>query len=347
MSYLNKVVLGLLGLMAGLLLLFTFERPPVDSVQRGFRGLAMEQNYNPRMLPATLAANAVPQGLPQVPPVGPRAGQIYRNVQVLGDLSVGEFTRLMAAMTTWIAPEEGCQYCHVGNEMADEGKYTKQVSRRMLQMVRHINEQWTSHVAETGVTCYTCHRGRGVPANVWATNGDDLEVAPRSGLVLRTGQNIAAIGDTSLPTDPFTRFLLNDDPIRVIGTSHIRPGGSPSLKEAEWTYALMIHMSTSLGVNCTFCHNSRSFANWEQSPPQRTTAWYGIRMVRDINANYIQPLQPNFPASRLGPFGDPLKTNCTTCHQGAYKPLLGAPMAANYPELRRANLTAPITVAPR
>jgi photosynthetic reaction center cytochrome c subunit len=27
------------------------------------------------------------------------------------------------------------------------------------------------------------------------------------------------------------------------------------------------------------------------------------------------------------------KANCTTCHQGAYKPLYGASMLADYPEL--------------
>jgi photosynthetic reaction center cytochrome c subunit len=56
-------------------------------------------------------------------------------------------------------------------------------------------------------------------------------------------------------------------------------------------------------------------------------------MVRDLNVNYIEPLQPVFPANRLGEMGDPLKANCGTCHQGAYKPLYGAQMLKDYPEL--------------
>jgi photosynthetic reaction center cytochrome c subunit len=40
-----------------------------------------------------------------------------------------------------------------------------------------------------------------------------------------------------------------------------------------------------------------------------------------------------FPASRKGELGDVAKTNCGTCHQGAYKPLFGAPMLKDYPEL--------------
>jgi photosynthetic reaction center cytochrome c subunit len=47
----------------------------------------------------------------------------------------------------------------------------------------------------------------------------------------------------------------------------------------------------------------------------------------------MTPLTDKFPASRLGPQGDVAKVNCSTCHQGAFKPLYGAPMAKNHPEL--------------
>ena len=95
----------------------------------------------------------------------------------------------------------------------------------------------------------------------------------------------------------------------------------------------MMHMSQGLGVNCTYCHNSRSFSAWDQSTPQRTTAWYGIRMVRDLNNAYLDPLLPTYPHNRLGPLGDAPKANCATCHQGASKPLLGVSMLKDYPEL--------------
>ena len=35
------------------------------------------------------------------------AGDIYENVQVLGDLTDDNFNRLMLAMTQWVSPEEG------------------------------------------------------------------------------------------------------------------------------------------------------------------------------------------------------------------------------------------------
>ena len=63
-------------------------------------------------------------------------------------------------------------------------------------------------------------------------------------------------------------------------------------------------------------------------------------MVRDLNANYLEPLRKAYPAASPGPEGDAPKVNCTTCHQGAYKPLYGANMLKDYPELG-----APVKVA--
>ena len=38
-----------------------------------------------------------------------------------------------------------------------------------------------------------------------------------------------------------------------------------------------------------------------------------------------------YPANRLGPMGDAPKAQCSTCHNGVYKPLFGAQMAKDYP----------------
>ena len=116
----------------------------------------------------------------------------------------------------------------------------------------------------------------------------------------------------------------------------------------------MMHISSALGVNCTYCHNTQSFRAWNLSRAQRATAYYGIRMVRDVNENYISSLQAVFPANRKGPHGDPYKVNCTTCHQGLSKPLGGVSMLAQAPVLRGARrprrpkaAPAPAAVPPR
>ena len=105
-------------------------------------------------------------------------------------------------------------------------------------------------------------------------------------------------------------------------------------QQAEWTYGLMMHLSKGLGVNCTYCHNSRNFGSWETSPPTRVIAWHGIQMSRYLNVDYLEPLGPVYPDHRLGPTGDAPKLNCATCHNGVAKPLYGAPMAASFPSLQ-------------
>ena len=321
---------SLIGLMS---LLVGCERFPMDSVQHGYRGTGMVQVYNPRILEKQDALNTAPAALPAAPTDGPKAKTLYKNVQVLGDLSGGEFIRLMTAMTAWVSPQESCIYCHNPANFAEDSKYTKIVARKMIQMTRQINSEYKNHVAETGVTCYTCHRGNPVPAQVWFTLPDQNKGADFIGDL--AGQNTPGklVNLSSLPTDPLTPYLLEDKPIRVNGTTALPTGNRQSIKQAEWTYGLMTHMSNSLGVNCTYCHNSRSFSSWENSPPQRVTAYYGIRMARDLNNAYMLPLTETFPDNRKGAKGDVAKISCATCHQGAYKPLYGYSMLKSHPEL--------------
>ncbi len=324
---------ALLATTLAALLLAGCSRPPVDSVQRGYRGTGMVEIINPRTREELVQANMPPEALPAAPDVGPRASEVYENVQILGDLRVTEFVRLMTAMTSWVAPEQGCNYCHEGDNYASDEPYTKQVARLMISMTQSTNQDWQSHVGQTGVTCYTCHRGQPVPAKVWATDPGQ----PHARGIASARQNIASetVASTSLPYDPLTPFLLQDSDIRVVSDSALPMGSRKSIKQTEWTYGLMIHMSDSLGVNCTYCHNSRSFVDWEQSSPARATAWHAIRNVREMNNDYIGAATQYLPENRLGPLGDPLKVSCDTCHRGAYKPMFGARMLKDYPSLSR------------
>jgi photosynthetic reaction center cytochrome c subunit len=313
------------------------ERPPVDVVQHGYRGTGMDLVYNPRIEGPLAAANqAIPAVSPPAEPGGVPATAVYKNIQVLTDLNVAQLTRVMLAITAWVAPPgESCNYCHSGADLASDDNYRKVVSRQMLRMVRHLNSDWQSHVAGTGVTCYTCHRGNDVPQFVWYKDPGPLGASDMMGN--RDGHNAptSQIGYTALPSDPFEQFLANHPAnVRVVATAALPDGNaSSSIKTTEQTYALMMHISQALGVNCTYCHNTRSFTSWDSSSPQRAAAWYGIRMVRDVNENYLEPLTSTFPANRKGPLADVAKVNCQTCHQGVFKPLYGVSMLKDYPEL--------------
>ncbi|MEK0416695.1 MAG: Photosynthetic reaction center cytochrome c subunit precursor [Pseudomonadota bacterium] len=334
----------LIAIMAAMAVLSGCERPPMDAVQHGYRGTGMAQIYNPRTTELVAAKQEVPVAIPSPGSEGPRASQVFKNVQVLGDISAGEFTRLMVSITAWVAPDQGCVYCHNPANFAEDTVYTKVVARRMLQMTRDINSQWTQHVAQTGVTCYTCHRGQPIPSAVWFKKKD----APYGANFMgdKAGQNTPdpTVNLSSLPYDPFTPFLLGNESIRVNATTALPTGNRQSIKQAEWTYGLMVHLSQALGVNCTYCHNTRSFQSWEGNPPQRVKAWHGIRMARSLNNDYMEPLTATFPDHRKGDLGDVAKINCETCHQGAYKPLYGASMLKDFPELKEVR-PAPTQVA--
>ena len=326
----------LLGACAcGLVLLSGCER--TESVQWGFRGNSMVQLYKTGRIYDAVQLNQIPPPEPTDPydPEIPMATEVNENVQVLTDLNALEFARLMQAISTWVAPVEGCEYCHNTENLASDEKYTKVVSRSMLQMTRDINTNWKSHVANTGVTCWTCHRGQNVPSDIWFTAPEPK--TPSAGISgNKAGQNTGGVkinGNSSLPFDPLTPFLEADNQIGVQGMTVLPSGNRSSIKQAEWTYSLMMYMSNSLGVNCTYCHQTRAMGRWEESTPQRVTAWHGIRMVRDINNTHLVPLQPLYPAERLGPTGDAPKTACATCHKGAFKPLFGVSMLGDYPSL--------------
>lgn len=323
---------------------------PKQTQQTGYRGTGIVQITDPGNVVSPGEVPPPPYELPA--PGGQTAGEVYQNVKVLANVSQEEFDYTMAAITQWIVPanlpaeEAGCNYCHNAENLADDSKYTKVVARRMIQMTQNINQNYTDHVKQTGVTCYTCHRGAAVPQYVWT------DPRPSDGRLMgnKRGQNTPsnAVAFASLPLDTYAKYMRgNSGPARVISrTIHPTTANRQGVKEAEGNYAIMMHLSQSLGVNCTYCHNSRSFARWEQSSPQRALAWYGLQMVKNTNEEYIHPLANVFPANRLGPQGDPYKTNCATCHQMQRKPLGGAQMAKDYPALRTVSAAAATAAVP-
>lgn len=341
----NIAVLGIgVGFLAFLAMMVL--KPALVVEQTGYRGIGMEQVQNANLVAELRAANVVPEEVYELEPDDgneERASEIYENVQVLGHLSDANFTRFMAQITEWVSPEEGCAYCHANaddGEFADDDAYTKVVSRRMIQMTQTVNSQWTDHVGEAGVTCYTCHRGNPVPAEIWFKDAGIPNTA-FSQIGWRRGQNMVstAAAFTSMETDPLSAYLGDGDQMDNIRVQSLTAlpteANNAPIQEAESTYALMLHMSDSLGVNCTYCHNSGQFGKWDRSPPARTTAWHGLRMVKGLNDEYLTPLQPVYPDNRLGAQGDAPKASCATCHNGVNKPLYGANMVKDFPSLMK------------
>jgi hypothetical protein len=91
------------------------------------------------------------------------AEQRYKNIQVLKGVPASEWQATM----TFIAASLGvnCNYCHVGGGAFEkDDKETKQTARRMIQMMRAIND--ANFAGKPVVTCNTCHRGSPIPSGV-------------------------------------------------------------------------------------------------------------------------------------------------------------------------------------
>ena len=334
------------GIAFAVIMAVTWGNPiPNESLQTGPRGTGMSVTKTVDTLSTPDPTIAEYFGDPpyEIEEGEPLARDIYENVQVLGDLTEGNFNRVMASITQWVAPDEGCAYCHAGandgNYAADD-LYTKVVARSMLQMTQTINDDWYGHVnanAEVGVNCYTCHRGQAVPSDIW------FRISPVNEGVAgwSANQNRATVQSqyTSLPSDALESYLLEYETIKVHSLeAHVyenpSDAGVATWQNTERTYSLMNYFSNSLGRNCVFCHNSRAFYDASQVTPQWATASLGIAMVQDLNNEWMLPLEGVLPAERLGPiFADVPKVACATCHKGYQQPLQGTNVIANYPEL--------------
>ena len=89
-------------------------------------------------------------------------------VRILKGLTVPEFQDEMNYMVQALGVN--CGYCHGARNFASEDNPRKDTARRMLEMVKTINQQFfPDYKPERGesvlgkVTCYTCHQGNAKP----------------------------------------------------------------------------------------------------------------------------------------------------------------------------------------
>lgn len=322
-----------------------WHRPGTPGTQMGFRASSMVQ-FASRA--ETMPVNAdVPPPLPPAADGGPKATDKYKNVKVLTDVSAAEFDRLQQAITDWVAPKQGCAFCHDTNDFASDAKPQKAVARRMLEMTRYTNSAWSSHVSPAGVTCYTCHRGQPIPAEVWWPR----EPKPQKVFIDHSEPwNEAADTVTRFfPNAGFAEYYLQDNPIAAQSTTALRSNDVADQVVVKRIYEMMMQMSLQIGVNCGYCHNSRALQDWKQSTPERWVAYYSLRMIRDLNRNYLLPLAQTMPQQRVLAHptampviphyqegqqpGNALLT-CETCHYRLPKPMNGAEMAKDYSGLK-------------
>ncbi|MBK7894495.1 MAG: photosynthetic reaction center cytochrome c subunit [Anaerolineaceae bacterium] len=211
-----------------------------------------------------------------------------QNVQVLTGMTTSE---IWSFMTTYVAGgmKVDCTYCHnVANFAADGAEIGDDVvaarkdnARQHLQMVADLNQNWLTQLADiegkqpsgAQIICATCHLAEPLPV-AWP-------------------ENLHALPDEyRLPLDDL-------DVLLVTGNLDV------SLDAVQYNQHTMYHMSESLGVGCTHCHNSRYFPDWEQ--PAKYYALTMLQMSQYIRENYQDSMNGQEPS-------------CFLCHRNQVRP---------------------------
>jgi photosynthetic reaction center cytochrome c subunit len=125
-----------------------------------FRGIGMTLAW----LLAGAAANAQP-----VPQKTLLAEDVFKNIQVLKGIPVGEFMDVMGFFSAALG--SNCVHCHVDESLTHWEKFAedvprKRMARQMVLMMNAINKN--NFGGRKVMTCYSCHRGdirpEGVPS---------------------------------------------------------------------------------------------------------------------------------------------------------------------------------------
>jgi hypothetical protein len=92
------------------------------------------------------------------------ADDVFKNVQVLKGIPVNEFMETMGFFAASLG--YNCTDCHVQQSLANWAKYAEDIpakrrARSMILMVNAFNK--TNFGGRRVLTCYSCHRGLGIP----------------------------------------------------------------------------------------------------------------------------------------------------------------------------------------
>ncbi len=131
--------------------------PAPQSAQGGAAPASAPAAQSPAQAPSQQAATQA-----SGPGTAQTAVQKFKNIQVLKDIPADQLIPAMQFMSASLGVE--CEFCHVEHDRDKDDKKTKQIARKMIEMMITINAD--NFDGEREVTCYSCHRGAVHPVNV-------------------------------------------------------------------------------------------------------------------------------------------------------------------------------------
>jgi photosynthetic reaction center cytochrome c subunit len=287
------------------------------------------------------------------------------NVQVLTGMSSAQIWTYMQQYVSG-GLGVGCQYCHNLENFASDEYPQKIAARNMLRLVNDVNREFMVGLPNwrgNYVQCATCHNNQ--PNNLEGFGVQFVNsVPPINVTVDPLDANGQAILDPALKPAPLQQqidlknavlyYIYNyqvwkpydpSDPESGRGSLALTYDGGRTQDQVTINQNVMNYQAWSLGVGCTFCHNSRNFVAYETDPAgdnvlnpvygyNKLKAQRMMQLTTWLAANWTQyGAQPkaeiptdSAAASTLSyqVLGDGQLYNvpgCYTCHQGNSIPL--------------------------
>ncbi|MGI9035206.1 MAG: c-type cytochrome [Pyrinomonadaceae bacterium] len=115
-----------------------------------------------------------PQGKMQTKQIE-TAGQHFKNIKVLNEMPADQLGKVMNLMSASLGVN--CNYCHIGEDFAKDGKEEKETAREMITMTLGLNKN--NFGGRTEISCNTCHQGHTHPQSAINFNAPPPEPRPK------------------------------------------------------------------------------------------------------------------------------------------------------------------------
>ncbi len=180
----------------------------------------------------------VPKGEMQTKQVE-TAGQKFKNIKVLNDMPADQLGKVMNLMSASLGVN--CNYCHIENDFAKDGKEEKESAREMIKMTLGLNKNFFDNRPE--ISCNTCHQGHTRPQSAINFNALKAEERPKQPDAKPAIDAILAKYETALGG----KANLSKVTSRTIKANRVEPDNKTIETEEIWQKGDKLLINTTYG----------------------------------------------------------------------------------------------------
>ncbi|MEP6849521.1 MAG: c-type cytochrome [Acidobacteriota bacterium] len=154
------------------------------------------------------------------------AGHRFKNIKVLNDMPADQLGKVMNIFSASLGVN--CDFCHIGEDFAKDGKKEKDTAREMIKMTFAINRD--NFRSRPEVSCNSCHNGREHPQSVPNLNPVASDERPKQPAAKPTADQIVskyldALGGAA---------KLQEITSRSFVITRVEPDGKTTETETAW-----------------------------------------------------------------------------------------------------------------